>query len=333
MTKDFKREFNVGGTLERALSGDYSLRTGEVLREAASLTTKNFMRFTPAILLLLVAQLAIFYIALKLQVGDLSVILDLVTDPESVDANVVQAIFMANFSYEVISAPFFAGVSLMAMSHSAGLDTQTRHIAKGFQFTVPVILATLAGLVLQGVAGMLLPFVSLYLSLAFTNSTLLICEKRVPPMTSLWLSLRAVNKKILPLAGIYITMMCLFVAGAMLYGIGLIFVLPLFFHVKAIIYREMFGIRLKIVATENASIEDDVSNGHDYADTDSHGRDSSRMNSNNTDSDDIDSRSRGSSEQSSDDDYSNGGGSQDNDENGSNDKNGSNDANGKIFNA
>ncbi|WP_394245050.1 DUF2189 domain-containing protein [Vibrio astriarenae] len=257
MTKDFEREFNVGGNVERALSGDYSLRTGEVLREAMSLTTKHFMRFTPAILLLLVAQLAIFYIALKLQVGDLSVILDMVTDPESVDASVVQAIFMANFSYEVISAPFFAGVSLMAMSHASGLQTKTAHIAKGLQFTVPVILATLAGLLLQGIAGMLLPFVSLYLSLAFTNSTLLICEKRVPPMSSLWLSLRAVNKKILPLAAIYITMMCLFVVGAMLYGVGLIFVLPLFFHVKAIIYREMFGIRLKVIATQDKPSDDD----------------------------------------------------------------------------
>ncbi|GAL15738.1 probable proline and glycine rich transmembrane protein gene in bax [Vibrio astriarenae] len=145
----------------------------------------------------------------------------------------------------------------MAMSHASGLQTKTAHIAKGLQFTVPVILATLAGLLLQGIAGMLLPFVSLYLSLAFTNSTLLICEKRVPPMSSLWLSLRAVNKKILPLAAIYITMMCLFVVGAMLYGVGLIFVLPLFFHVKAIIYREMFGIRLKVIATQDKPSDDD----------------------------------------------------------------------------
>jgi hypothetical protein len=43
----------------------------------------------------------------------------------------------------------------------------------------------------------------------------------------------------------------MFVVGAMFYGIGLIFVLPFFFHVKGIVYREMFGITLKIVATED----------------------------------------------------------------------------------
>ena len=50
---------------------------------------------------------------------------------------------MANFSYEVISAPIYAGISLMAMSHVAGLKTKVRHVGKGLQFTVPVILATL----------------------------------------------------------------------------------------------------------------------------------------------------------------------------------------------
>lgn len=50
----------------------------------------------------------------------------------------VQAMFIANFSYEVISAPIYAGISLMAMSHAAGLKTQTRHITKGLQFTIPL---------------------------------------------------------------------------------------------------------------------------------------------------------------------------------------------------
>ncbi|WP_200855017.1 hypothetical protein, partial [Klebsiella pneumoniae] len=123
---------------------------------------------------------------------------------------IVQAMFIANFSYEVISAPIYAGISLMAMSHAAGLKTQTRHITKGLQFTIPVILATLFSLLLQGVAGMILPFLSMYLSVAFSNSLLLICEKKVPPMQSLLLSLRAVNKKIFPLIAIYSILMVLF---------------------------------------------------------------------------------------------------------------------------
>lgn len=257
MNNDIEKDFNLGGSVERAISGDYELKAGDVFREAWSQTIKNFVSFSPAIIVLMLVQAGVFYIALKLQLGDPSVIFNAFTEPGAFTQSIVQAIYIANLSYEVISAPIYAGICLMAMSHSAGLSTKPRHIGKGLQYTIPVILATLLSLMLQGVAGMLLPFLSMYLSLAFSNSILLICEKKVPPMQSLLLSLRAVNKKIFVLSGIYIMVMLMFIAGAMFYGLGLIFVLPFFFHVKGIIYRNMFGIKLKIVASERPNDDDD----------------------------------------------------------------------------
>ncbi|MCW8335158.1 hypothetical protein [Vibrio paucivorans] len=260
MNNDIEKDFNLGGSVERALSGDYELKAGDVFKEAWGYTIKNFLSFSPAIIALLFVQLGIFYIALKLQLGNPGMILDALTNPEAFDSRIVEAIFVANFSYEVVSAPIYAGVSLMAMSHAAGLQTKPRHIAKGLQFTIPVILATLFSLMLQGIAGMILPFLSMYLSLAFSNSILLICEKRIPPMQSLLLSLRAVNKKILVLAGIYLMVTLMFVVAAMFYGIGLIFVVPFFFHVKGIVYRNMFGIKLKIVASDQSNDDDQNNN-------------------------------------------------------------------------
>lgn len=260
MNNDIEKDFNLGGSIERALSGDYELKATDVFREAWGHTIKNFLSFSPSIVILIFLQLAIFYVALKLQLGDPGLLLDAFTSDAAFDPSIINAIMVANFSYEVISAPIYAGISLMAMSHAAGLSTKPRHIGKGLQFTIPVILATLASLVLQGIAGMILPFLSLYLSLAFSNSILLICEKKVSPMQALLLSLRAVNKKIFVLAGIYFFLSLMFVAGIMFYGIGLIFVLPFFFHVKGVIYRNMFGIKLKIIATDRPKDEDDNDN-------------------------------------------------------------------------
>ncbi|MCR9353168.1 hypothetical protein [Vibrio alginolyticus] len=250
MNDDFEKDFNLGGSVERALSGNYELKAGAVFNEAWRATIQHFLSFSPAIIVLLFVQLGIFYIALKLQLGDLSVILDAFENPESFTNDIVSSIYVANFSYEVISAPIYAGISLMAMSHVAGLKTKLRHVGKGLQFTIPVILATLMSLMLQGVVGMIFPLLSLYLSLAFSHSILLICEKRVPPMQALLLSLRAINKKIFVVAGLYLGVMLMFIIAAIFYGIGLIFVLPFFFHLKGILYREMFGIKLKIVTTQ-----------------------------------------------------------------------------------
>ena len=250
MNDDFEKDFNLGGSVERALSGNYELKAGAVFNEAWRATIQHFLSFSPAIIVLLFVQLGIFYIALKLQLGDLTVILDAFENPESFTNDIVSSIYVANFSYEVISAPIYAGISLMAMSHVAGLKAKLRHVGKGLQFTIPVILATLMSLMLQGVVGMIFPLLSLYLSLAFSHSILLICEKRVPPMQALLLSLRAINKKIFVVAGLYLGVMLMFIIAAMFYGIGLIFVLPFFFHLKGILYREMFGIKLKIVTTQ-----------------------------------------------------------------------------------
>lgn len=51
--------------------------------------------------------------------------------------------------------------------------------------------------------------------------------------------------------------MLMFIVAAMMYGIGLIFVLPFFFHVKGILYREMFGIKLKVIASDRPNNDDD----------------------------------------------------------------------------
>ena len=55
--------------------------------------------------------------------------------------------------------------------------------------------------------------------------------------------------------------MLMFIVAAMMYGIGLIFVLPFFFHVKGIIYREMFGIKLKVIVSDRPNSDDDNSTG------------------------------------------------------------------------
>jgi hypothetical protein len=268
MTNSTEKSFILGGSIDTALSGQYQLSPVAVLQEAFKHTVRYFISFTPSILILLCVQIAIFYLALQLQVGDPLVLLARFLEPETITSDILTAIMVANFSYEVVSAPIYAGVCLMGMSHAAGLKTKPKHILKGLQFTVPVILATMVGLIAQGVAGQLFFVLSLYLSVAFSNAVLLICEKRVAPMSALLLSLRAVNKKLIPLITIYLVIMTLFALATLFYGFPLLFVLPLYFHVKGIVYRNMFGITLKIVATDSDDTDSDGQSGNQTSSSD-----------------------------------------------------------------
>lgn len=246
MNNNSEKTINVGGSVELALSGKYPLTMKSVVKEAWHHTMKNFVSFSPAIVVLLIVQIAILYIALQMQLGDPWQVLAMISDQEQA-LTALNAISIANFSYEAISAPIYVGVCMMAVSHAVGIASRTGHILRGLQYTLPVIMVTLASLILQWVAGIFVPIVPLYLTLAFTFAPLLICEKRLSPWQALWLSLRAVNKKLFVLVAIHVLLMLMFIVAIAFYGIGLIVVLPFFFHVKGVLYRQMFGVQLKVI--------------------------------------------------------------------------------------
>lgn len=249
--QEFEREINVGGSLETALSGKYKLSFVDTYREAFHCTVKHLAPFSPAVILLIAIQVAIFLLSLTMQMGDLNVYLNAFDQQNGFTSQMFEALFISSFSFEVVTAPIYAGVQLMAMSHTAGLQTKTRHLMRGLQFTLPVIVVTLTSLLLQGIVGMVFSLLSVYLSIAFSQSILLVCEKRVPPLKAMFLSLRASNKKLLPLIGIYLVASLLFMLALLFtYGFALILFIPFYLHLKGIIYREMFGIRLTIVARQ-----------------------------------------------------------------------------------
>lgn len=94
MNNDMERDFNLGGTVEQALSGQYQLKIGEVFKEAWDSTIKHFLSFSPAIVMLIIVQLAIFFIALKLQLGDPSVIITAINQDGAFPEGLVQAILL-----------------------------------------------------------------------------------------------------------------------------------------------------------------------------------------------------------------------------------------------
>ncbi len=239
-------EFNLGGTIETALSGNYELSPVAILQEAWKITLQNFFRFLPAVIILLLSQLAIFFVALQLQLDDLTVIIDALQGKGEITSTITNSIWIANFSADVLSAPLYAGVSLMAMSHAAGLSCRPTQIWKGFQFAAVASITIMLTSSIQSGMNLIVPLISLYLTMAFAMAILLVCEKKLTPFQALFLSFKATNKKLVPLAGIYLTLFILFVISFMFFGLGLIIVMPLFFNVKGILYRNMFGIKLQI---------------------------------------------------------------------------------------
>jgi hypothetical protein len=260
MTDKIEKEFILGGSVEKALKGDVELSVNSVIKEAFGFTIKNFIAFTPAIAIFLIISAFVFYITLHLLGYNFDAISLAFSDPKNFDAGAIQAIFIAVFSAEVICSPLFAGLGLMSMSHAAGIKTKFIFLMKGLQFTIPVILVTLINLIIQALSSALFEPLSLYFSLAFAHAVLLICERRLPIHKALLISLKATNKKLFPLIVIFtitsILILFAFVSG----GIPLLFILPFYMHVKGVVYRNLFGVKLTIISTPSNSSSSKVFN-------------------------------------------------------------------------
>ncbi len=103
---------------------------------------------------------------------------------------------------------------------------------------------------MQTMANAVFSILGLYLAIAFSMTTLLICEKQLQPLNAILTSFRAVNRKILPLVGFNLILGVLFFLSIATMGLALIWTLPFLFNLKGIIYREMFGIGIEVSVTE-----------------------------------------------------------------------------------
>ncbi|WP_299018648.1 hypothetical protein [uncultured Photobacterium sp.] len=240
------KTFHVGGSIDKAVKGNCDLQAVAVLQEAWKVTAKNFLSFLPAIIGLFLAQVALLMLGLQVQLGDASIFFDAIITGQEISADIVQAGYMANFWSDVLSAPLYVGVSLMALNHAVGLPTKPSHLVKGFPFTLVSIITMLLTSSIQGIGNAVFPLVGLFLSMAFSFAIILVCEKRTTPVKAIQYSLIATLKKLMPMTAIYLVVLIMFFISFATAGVGLIWTIPFFFNVKGIIYRNMFGITLQV---------------------------------------------------------------------------------------
>ncbi len=250
MKEPMTKSFHVGGSIEKAVKGEVELKAVDVLQEAWKVTAKHFFRFLPAIISLFVAQIALLLLGLKVQLGDPNIFFNAFITGEGITPDLMQSALMANFWSDVLIAPLYAGVSLMALNHAVGLPTKPGQIVRGFSFTLVSIITMLLTSSIQGIGNTIFPLVGLFLTMALSLAMTLVCEKRVTPLKAIQYSFMATVRKLMPMTAIYLVILIMMFISMATAGLGLLWTLPFFFNVKAIIYRNMFGITLQVMTIE-----------------------------------------------------------------------------------
>lgn len=260
--EEILQQATIGGSMDSALNGQYRLSSVDVLKNAAILTTKNLLTFLPAVFLLFAVQIFIVWFSLKLQIGEPMLLFQALAGELPFTDSLFDATQIANLTAEVLSVPLYAAVYLLAISNSVGLKVTGNigHILmKGFQYTVPLTITIMLMSVVQFIGSFIFFLLGFYVSLIFSFAIPLVCEKRLVPFKAMQCSAQAVNRKIFPIIQIYLVVFICFLASAMTMGIALIWVIPFFFHIKAVLYRDIFGVQVvvsKVIMTEDSQQTD-----------------------------------------------------------------------------
>jgi hypothetical protein len=257
---DEKKVVQVGGSIEKSLQGQYTIDVSSVLKEAWQLTIRSRIAINVGLLFTLILGVVVSFLISNTMGG----IEKVIQDP--------QLTTFLNIAVTMIIYPFLVGVEMMGIYQAVGIKTNSKLIfyflKRGSWVAVCALLTSV--LVTLGMSLFYLP--GIYLAVSLSLVLPLVVEKNLSPLKAIILSLQVTRFQWFKLLAIYTLLFLallisflplvilaktqLSVIGVIILLVSLTFIAPLFYNVKGILYREIFGMQLaESDATSNQTNE------------------------------------------------------------------------------
>ncbi|MDN3651399.1 hypothetical protein QWY77_01185 [Thalassotalea ponticola] len=242
-----KKIIHVGSSIEKAEKGEYHLDVSAILKEGWLITKKHNTPILAGLLLvMLIGVIAISFIA------------SYWGGPEQMLQN-PEANMIGNLILTVIVWPFLAGVEMMGVSHALGMKTRAGMV---FGFLKRSAFIALTALIVWALTslGMILIIPGIYIAVALSLVIPLVVEKNMSPARAIALSFKATRFQWFKLFQIYMSLLALALIALLpsLLGmpslislaillVGFLVIAPLYYNVKGVLYREIFGVTMQVV--------------------------------------------------------------------------------------
>lgn len=250
-----KSVLHIGGSVERALKGDYHIDIKAILNEAWQQTLRARVSINLGLGFALLLGMLVSFVTSN-YLGGIEAVLK---DP--------QASMILNVVVTVVIWPFVAGVEMMGVLHAIGMKTQTKLIFSFLKRGSWVALCALLTSLVISIGFQLLILPGVFLAVVLSLTIPLVVEKKMTPMKAIMLSVQALRFKWFQIFALYsvlfigLILLILPIAllaeselvpiAIMFFLIGLSFLAPLYYNVKGVLYREIFGVMLATDKNEN----------------------------------------------------------------------------------
>lgn len=217
--------------IQRMLAKQYNFDIKHILISARGLSAINNWTLVQAILVL---------IAVLFVLGFIFIQVFSIQQPEDVQnmSNTQNA--LTSLAINVVLAPIFAGIAMLAISTARGLPTKAINVFSYVSYILPLGVASLLVSIATDIGMMMLVLPAFYVFMATTFTLPLIVDKKLTPFSAIILSVRMTNAYLYQMTLIFLIFIALFVGVILTFGFALIWVGPFFFNVKAILYTELF---------------------------------------------------------------------------------------------
>ncbi|WP_052258877.1 MULTISPECIES: hypothetical protein [Aeromonas] len=240
----------IGGTLEQSLSQGYRLDLQGVLKEGWQQTRRTGFGLALAIAgvmaiwILLSNTLLTPYVAREGGDMDMALILSLLVT--------------------VIMSPMTSSLDMLGLQQSVGVRARPSQVFDFFRHFLRLGSLSLLGSLITSLFGPLFELLGVPVMLAFIPSALvgmglvftvpLVLERDLSPAQAILVSLKLFARGWPSIVLLHGVMLALFFLALIPMGLGLIWVAPLYFNCKGILYRDLCGVAVEV--TEVASGND-----------------------------------------------------------------------------
>ena len=243
-----------GGSLDKALRGEVKLDLKLHVKEAWELTKQQKAEMLHGALLLVVAAFALAFL------------IQAVFDIDNLETASAQNLLIIKLIGVAVTAPIIAAMSLLGIAHSVGQRPAFFNLFKRIVgLMVVVVLALLIAAftdlfsaLTSTVSGLLSLIFTVYIGMATGFSVLLLIEKKLALTQAIVQSFKVFNRYILPLSIFYLMFFALMIVGMFTFGIAYIWLIPFYFNLKGVLYRELFGVSVRKNDTPESAQQESV---------------------------------------------------------------------------
>ena len=150
------------------------------------------------------------------------------------------------------------GIMLIGVRHVLEQRVTWKMVFAGFSRAFSITMALILQTILITIGFLLLVLPGIYLSVGYSLALPLILDKGMGPWEALEASRKAIHKKWWTVFGLWLVMVLISIVSMIPFGIGLIWIIPMFFVLTGVLYVRLFGSDVFEEENPEGQVEDEA---------------------------------------------------------------------------